>query len=607
MSTTPGSGRSSSKAQSQTNALGGAIRAKNSMATDKSRSFNLVVCGTDLVTDGWIFSDFLGFAMLFKEHEADAQLLTCFPTEQHMDCQSHKFYQQIAADRLKSKVQQWIWERMFQARPGDVVNIVLLCHGNRDGDFSLGNSWLKAVDLANSLSSYRDGVQVNLFSSACHSGHLARAIAKTKQTNRYVSVAAEPKKLSYAVRTRSGRWRSGRWANAFVTGALGIVDPGTNMTAPVTIADHENWIQTKLRKVSAKSPTMNPIFHSDISPTTSLKDLLFRISEPAEPITPPRSIEWPKITAIVQDVVSRGISSWALDSQSQSSDLILPPSALATANRELSLCNTELGFPPDLGVFTSLSTIHPEWKGILANLYWRSFRQVLMLEIFLTLLRKGLVNLECLTAPIDLYNPTTSTFDVAVAISRFSLLMEDSEKAFRGKLPLQSTEWSTDIEWLATMILRSRADISDVLNVIKNLGLLGTFDKESFRENDDLYADDEIRYDDDPTFTPSADKASSVKNNVFGFWLPHGLSGDSSTFLSQLQQCLDRAAAIESAYKLLEPVPVGLLILSIDLFIENPRSLDELPSDESSADSKTSACINDPEPTECLPLAGLTD
>lgn len=124
-------------------------------------------------------------------------------------------------------------------------------------------------------------------------------------------------------------------------------------------------------------------------------------------------------------------------------------------SRELRLCFPGQGFGQDIRLLDEVYNSSPDRNGILRNLYWRGTRQAAMWELYLHLLRVGLVSPRALVVPIDIMkscsqlNRETSTAVKIVSrfLGCFSAIQAHSYRIFRGEIPLQTTEWTVDIDW----------------------------------------------------------------------------------------------------------------------------------------------------------------
>lgn len=106
------------------------------------------------------------------------------------------------------------------------------------------------------------------------------------------------------------------------------------------------------------------------------------------------------------------------------------------------------------------------------------------------------------------------------------------------------------------MVVRSGVELDKLLDTIEISGFLGTCGAAELEEFQRWY----------PNYTMSqnprecegvlqADGSVGPKNNVFGFWLPHGLSTAPNEFASQLRQCENQFNRIEEAFREVEGIP----------------------------------------------------
>lgn len=193
-----------------------------------------------------------------------------------------------------------------------------------------------------------------------------------------------------------------------------------------------------------------------MDPSTSINDMLYksnfwpnsRASSPSRPTSPspssptqPRQIDWPQIHELVWGTLQPNAAT------PNTQPLILVPSASALVKSEVARCNINGGYVPDHGVYNAAYVRQPNWHRILCNLYWKVFRQALIWDVFRHLLKKDLVNEECLTIPMDLIGSTKQTHAVTTFLCCFELISELCNESFAGRVPLQSSGWYSDVEW----------------------------------------------------------------------------------------------------------------------------------------------------------------
>jgi hypothetical protein len=88
-----------------------------------------------------------------------------------------------------------------------------------------------------------------------------------------------------------------------------------------------------------------------------------------------------------------------------------------------------------------------DWMSIIRNLAWRIRRQHAVWNLFQALVDQGLIDVECLTFPVDLCCVRKDTQLVLELLCCFKNVRLDSELVMLGKIALQSSDYYTDIEW----------------------------------------------------------------------------------------------------------------------------------------------------------------
>ena len=461
--------RSPRKAASQLEALGGAPRAL------RGEVFSLVICGSPNPQDGWIFSDFLGFSSVLREQPGNHTFYSCFDLAGHFAALKKKgtaikdikfgkygpekrhiysyeksrfeqcppFWFQFSTEKLLDECHTWIEESKQKSRAGDVVNIVFACHAASNGAFEIGKKFLYPVDLTKRIDNFPDGVQVNIVSTSCFAGHLAEELAKTEQTNRYVAGCETACKSLAMARSPSGRWRTGRFANAFVESLLkAVTDFHSPNEITWTVQQHNDHIRFRLRNVTPGEPIWGARFHhAGFQPNTMpLQNLMLRDNsqDGDENESLPKEIDWKAANEIVQETIARTLTA---------SDHSVTPSAMAVAQTEGDLCNLNQGEPSEMLIYDEFFYPNTNWKVVLANMYWRSFRQAAMWHIYLQLAEKGLVNTTCLDLPVNLHKTSEQTFHVSCLISCFEVIQQHTNDTMMGNIPCQSAQWIADINW----------------------------------------------------------------------------------------------------------------------------------------------------------------
>ena len=193
-------------------------------------------------------------------------------------------------------------------------------------------------------------------------------------------------------------------------------------------------------------------------------------------------------------------------------------------------------------------------------------------NLFQVLVEQGLIDPECLTVPVNLYHSTNDTQLITELLYCLKNVRLDSDLV--RNIALQSCGFYTDIEWyvlcfmsyfpllrylllttfsprLATMIVRSGADLKELLQAIVNTDILGQCDDEELSLFNLVHPNAQKieKHERDREGEKNAD--GSVPN-LFGFWLSHGLSTDPETRTAEIASCMQRFEEIEEAFCALE-------------------------------------------------------
>ncbi|KAI9928650.1 hypothetical protein ASPWEDRAFT_180237 [Aspergillus wentii DTO 134E9] len=255
----------------------------------------------------------------------------------------------------------------------------------------------------------------------------------------------------------------------------------------------------------------------------------------------------------------------------------LTQTAKAVIDFELSKCDTRSGFRPELGVYNELFKKSTNWGAILRNLYWRARRQSAVWDVFELLVMKGFISPSCLTISVDLMSMTRETGIITSLLNCFSTPYHDMYAADRGDIPLQSTSWNADTQWLATMIVRSGAELEKLLDTIHASRFLGECLPEELELFKKMHPEGTANLLLNPRERererherPCADYSIMPKDNIFGFWLPHGLR--SETLSTHIYQCKERFNNIERVFREVECISKDKLWLEAeqaDFFDQN--------------------------------------
>lgn len=155
-----------------------------------------------------------------------------------------------------------------------------------------------------------------------------------------------------------------------------------------------------------------------------------------------RRIEWPTVDP----------SAWSLIRTQYrivigGSPSPVSPTAKVVIASEIARCDIRHGFLPDLSIYNEAHFWHPNYKGMLHNLYWRARRQSTVWRVFELFLAQGYASLECLSLPCDLVNLSKTALKVSLLLREFSYVARDESIKVFEEIPEQSTYWSADIHW----------------------------------------------------------------------------------------------------------------------------------------------------------------
>lgn len=316
---------------------------------------------------------------------------------------------------------------------------------------SIGNTPVFALDLIQKLEDFQENVHVSLIANTCFGGHLADAMDKSQQSPRYVAVCHRRSRSFSMPRSVSGRYRVGRLINAYVESLLKAISED-NSPPPDgkywNVEQHNNHLRRCLELENVPEGFRSPPVFVNAGfepPEMALKPLMLRdnTAHDEEREILPREINWEVANKNIHEIFARTLST--VDHQQQEGHVTL--SAMALAQAEGDMCNIDLGDPSEMQIYNEFFSSNTNWKVVLTNMYWRSFRQAAIWNVFLRLLQKGLVNTKCLSLPINLQCGSEQSSHIGCIISCFEVIETFSHDAFEGRIPGQSVEWTVDIDW----------------------------------------------------------------------------------------------------------------------------------------------------------------
>ncbi|KAJ5537679.1 hypothetical protein N7494_007158 [Penicillium frequentans] len=534
----------------------------------RTQSYNLVACTSyDAQADGWIFSDFMAACMLLKDRNVNGDFYSCFPVKEHFQFlasqpsamnsikfgyfgnkradalyeytrdQFHKgdiWWSPVRREEIRRRIENWVSQKAKAAKCGDVVNIILLGHGDPKRGLDSGGDFLHHEVLAQQTAHFRSAVQVNFILDFCYSGVFKNALQDLGRRECHVSTSADADNQSWSHnQSGSGRYRNGRFMTALVE--------SFTTTPQITIQDLETYIYNRLTcNRSPQAPLSAPQFYSgnSVKSTDSVKGLFFRdminlSSHGRFSAAHRKRVEWPT----TNQTIRRRLGNTA------GLHFKKPFTAVSKVVKdEIELCDVKFGYPPDMGVYSQLSSAAPDWRGLIRNLYWRARRQSTIWNIYLLLFERGFIDLNALVTPIELFSISKKNrhcrLHTRVLFECFPRCHSDIKE-------------KDCIARLATIIVRGGRNYLELFQTIIDSGHLGTIDACGSIALKSLHLDLDRHHnlqERKATWTP--DENIRPNRNVFGFWLPHGLSVQEARHLTNSGHgdCLIRFEEIERIF-----------------------------------------------------------
>ena len=517
----------------------------NSSSPNHTR--HLVVCGGAVTKDVWLFGDFFGFVTTLKEHGVHETFINTFDIDKYFretDCTDIKFghddsfendpflkytrrewehrptpWIQVKLDEASSRVLEWVREQANNAKPKDIVSIILIGHG-RSGCIQLGKTDLFSSDLAAACSLFHMDVQVNIIVNSCYSGSFARAFRVSNQRNIYVHTSAKVGEKSYSTpRSISGRHRNSLFGQAFV------------QTLGLTRDINENWTLQKQKTYVQETSSMpsipglkvsTPVVVSDSPVTRLMKDILFRdyadISFSNAP-TRARRVLSPTNEALSllrqQDHHERQRANRNEQSSAEYE------AACDIIGSEMNRINLDFVDRGDEGVTTdwcTLSRIPSDRRAAtlaqLARVTW--FRWKVQESFFRAaeeLIRADLISLDAIYMPMVLCQLTPSTSAVVQVLRCFSI----AKSCMDYYEEILGTNFFAPAVWLATLIVRSCSNWTRIVNRLTTVPLLGELDSE-------LALEVKMKR---RVFKINPDEGKIIEDGLkmpsYAFWLPFGV------------------------------------------------------------------------------------
>ena len=486
----------------------------------------------------------------------------------------HTFYVQVGQEVLKQEVLNWINGKIQDAKPRDVVNIIFESHGQRNGaGVILGKHRLFPPEVTALLRQFKDGVQVNMISGACFSGGFVDAIRADNQSHRYIASATTSSEAAHATtRSISNRTCNSRFSQAFVASFARIQLPGVQQQPVIRVEDHEAFMTNQLKRnitPGSQPDTHQSYYSAPITLQTAVEDMVFRdkidVAYNVTVTSRRRRIEWPSLNPALTTIFQQPTTS-NVPAQ-------IKAFAKEVIDDEISRINTQQPYHCDYGVvddYIYRTVGESDLGAILKLLYWRGRQQSAIWDVFEALVHRGYITAESLQRPITLAKNPQATSHLAWLIGCFE---GPVEKAAQDNPPFPLyCEFEEPVAWLATIIIRSCADIQNLMETIEHSEFLGVRNEEAFQEY--------MKWCEPKHFTCNpAERATDnpAEPSVFGLWLPHGvLAQTQHEFTSKVRTHIRRFNRIERAYKAYFNLSDEQLLCEDQqegYYVQNPRKL----------------------------------
>lgn len=565
----------------------------------KKSTHHLVVCGAEnAVKDIWLFGDFLGFVDALKKSNPpiNGHFVNCYPVGEYFNTTGLKdikfgrrkemgdngwdsdyqiaiytrwqyehrelWWEQVRRElwpTAKDEVLRWMENKAQDAKPGSIVTIILIGHGDENGIY-IGGKPLNPSNLAAVCAKFQTNVQINLVIKACSSGAFAKAFRIVGLTNLYLHTSSkdEAEKSYSDRRSVSGRLRNSLFGAAFVE-TLGLMKD-----------EDEIWtLEKQKQKVEAgvSGPLVPPakISHPQVVSDSSAKRLMWDIL----------SRDYVDVSFNQASTNARRVltpSNHALRSLSSTSH---PPMQSYTAaevilSEEMGLIDTNYSEPADVGVTEMYFSLQKFPKGkklevlrdLIVVLKYRFNLQERVFIVAESFMALGLLSYKAIVMPMGLSQPTNSVSAVMDGLRCFECL-ERATNVNEGGFGIT---FDAPVMWLATVIVRSCTDWTRILDLLVTIPILGPLNRTRATQVC-------VRR---PRFTinPNEAQVEDVISPEFGFWLPHGLPIGVfiDTFMSRYSRIRDISQELEGEATW-EDNPLFYAALERILAISSGRSL----------------------------------
>jgi len=254
------------------------------------------------------------------------------------------------------------------------------------------------------------------------------------------------------------------------------------------------------------------------------------------PVAPTPQIRWPLSDTKFMSFLSE------LDQKEHIPTPQANQEAVILLEKWASEVDPDCGNPMDIGVFdfwprTGIqdSPVQQFIGARVVTLYYRQRSQLCILEVFMALIRKGLVSLKALRKPWQAWSGEQNSN----VMSQRLMVFEEGHRETEIKVPEEEPHvyWENDtatlaLEWLATMIIRGSKDVNEVIEEIENSGMMGGRNETAWQDYQTRCADQEVVCNSEERVAHGGPEPP-----FFGFWLPHGLENMSE---KEIRRSIDK-------------------------------------------------------------------
>lgn len=515
------------------------------------RMHNLVVCGAinpKKSVDAAIFGDFLGFSMLLRDLHPDitGTFLSCFPLDEHFAVLAERrhpnsdikfgtsgtngeplytysetqhrsrsglWYTECTPSNLAAKVVNWFHEKAAAAVRGDVVNIFLCCHGDKEGSIVLGNSYMSKLQFRDLLRLFGFGIEVNAVVSHCYSGHIPGTIESDsfQPRERFIAAACSSSERHYTDR----RSISGRFRNMTFSQPIAQL----LQTPSQSIRDFNGYLTRFMQNAQNPTTYTYHLTPEKSEAATQISQLLVRdyVDLKYLATSTQRKKTWPTL-----DLVSRKkMNNVTAACQNRVTSIV--DDAVAA-----SLCLEE--DPPwhfeDSGVMgRTYEAPETDYEYALKSLYFRARRQMNVLLAFRALLDEKFIQPGALEKPLDSDKLDKNTIRAHTRLSCFEVWHGQLAKDWLDPI------FDEPVTWLAMLIVRSKCDFEKAIQFLITTGVAGLYDYEGYRSSVEVGSDDEV-------ITHDPDAGVGHGHPMYGVWLPSGIP--EAKVNEEMDTCMER-------------------------------------------------------------------